>query len=1009
MTQKFTRRISFLILFFWASSPGFCQVSSNSFTQSSGTFTAITGGTTLWTTTFDDNVSSAITIPSFTFNCTAYTEIYVSSNGYISFGSAPITNDYFPISGTGSSAGIISAFGADLNNAANGGGATQEVRYQNVGASNEFVIQWRDVKRFSVTGERISFQIRLNYSTNTFKIIYGGTINASTSTTPTVEVGLRGTSNADFLNRTTTTNWAATTSGGTSAASCQFSGTIKPAAGLTFTYAPTAMTYTSCTAAQPTTSGVQKCNTQQEILRLEVVTSGCTSPMSLTQIVMNMTGSTIPGTNTNDVSLIHIYYTGNSSTFSAINAFNGAGTSVASGSITINGSQTLTSGTNYFWVAYDLNNASATIGNVVDAQCASMTVGGTLRTPTATNPAGNRSIIACVGSPGGVSSGLSVWYKADNSSSIVMGTGVATWNSTAGSAGTFPVSQATGSQQPGVISGATSPKLFNYNPRFDFVAASNTFLSNTSTSPDLMTSSGSYFVISDFSVDNFTGFCYSSNMNNYRHQFKPGFRSQSSDASLNGWTFDWAAPTEYSNLSSSMTSSTGSGATQLINKNSVTVAATNSNNSTYTPIISTGLYIGRNGNGGEDTDANIAEIIMYTNTPTATDKNKIESYLALKYGLTRGGNAGTAATYNYISSTGTTVWNKTTNSGYNNDIAGIGRDDASALNQKQSISVNNNEPVTVGLTSINSSNQTNTNTFTSDQTFLVWGNNGLANQVTTNPVCFANLPAGIYAHIERVWKSQNTNHSQNVTIGFETSMLVAYTPVSNLRLLVDNDGTDWTNATVYSGAVINGTHVDFSGITLNGTTPYFTLATITPLTPLPVTVIDFQAHPVNDRKVQLDWQTSSEINSDYFIIQRSVDGINWEYVATMQAAGNSTQLLNYQTFDTNPYSGTSYYKLLQYDLNGSIATTDLAVIYLDIFQESGISIYPNPVTDFAFIKSDSHTVPEFHIYNMLGQDIRASIPFFDQEGGVLLLDLKHISAGMYTLKCGDQFIPLIKN
>nr|WP_294860664.1 BNR-repeat neuraminidase N-terminal domain-containing protein [uncultured Fluviicola sp.] len=1004
--QKLSRRTSFLILFFLASSYSFSQVSSNSFTQSTGTFTAITGGTVLWSTTFDDDLSGAITIPSFAFSCTAYTSIYISANGYISFGSAPSSNDYNPISGSGSSAGIISAFGADLNNASTG---TREVRYQDVTASNEFVIQWRDVKRFSVTGERISFQIRLNYSTNTVKIIYGGTITANAATTPTVEVGLRGSSNSDFLNRTTTTNWAATTAGGTSAASCQFSGTIKPATGLTFAYAPTAMTFVSSTTAQPTTSGVQKCNIQQEILRLEVVTSGCISPMNLTQIVMNMTGSTIPGTNTNDVSLIHIYYTGNSSTFSAINAFNGAGTSVATGSITINGSQTLTSGTNYFWIAYDLNNASATVGNTVDAQCASMTVGGTLRTPTATNPAGNRSIITCVGSPGGVSSGLSVWYKADNSASIAMGTGVATWNSTAGSSGTFPVTQATAGQQPAVISGATSPKLFNYNPRLDFVAASNTYLSNTSTSPDLMTSSGSYFVISDFSVDNFTGFCYSSDMNSYRHQFKPGFRSQSSDASLNGWTFDWAAPTEYSNLSSSMTSSTGSGATQLINKNSLSVAASNSNNSTYTPIITTGLFIGRNGNGGEDTDANIAEVIMYTNTPTAANKNKIESYLALKYGITRGGNTGTSTTYNYLSSAGTTVWDKSANSGYNNDIAGIGRDDASALNQKQSISVNNNEPATVGLTTINSSNQTNSNTFSSDQTFLVWGNNGLASQVTTNPVCFANLPVGIYAHIERVWKSQNTSLSQNLTVGFETSMLVAYTPISNLRLLVDNDGVDWTNATIYTGAVINGTHVDFSGVTLNSSTPYFTLATITPLTPLPVSVIDFKATLLDDRKVQLDWETSSEINSDYFLIQRSADGINWEYVTTVPAAGNSTELLSYQTFDTKPFIGTSYYKLVQYDLNGIISSTDLAAVYLDGFGNSGISVYPNPVSNFAFIKSGSHTISEIHIYDVLGQDIRSSIPFFDKEEGVILLDMTGISPGVYTIKCGDQFIPVIKN
>jgi hypothetical protein len=89
--------------------------------------------------------------------------------------------------------------------------------------------------------------------------------------------------------------------------------------------------------------------------------------------------------------------------------------------------------------------------------------------------------------------------------------------------------------------------------------------------------------------------------------------------------------------------------------------------------------MGRNNSGGEDTDANIGELIFYNATPSAADLNRIESYLAIKYGITRGGNTNTGAAYNYLSSASTTIWNKTTNSGFNNDIAGIGRDDASAL------------------------------------------------------------------------------------------------------------------------------------------------------------------------------------------------------------------------------------------------------------------------------------------------------------------------------------------
>ncbi|MDF3028813.1 MAG: hypothetical protein K0S23_3120 [Fluviicola sp.] len=967
--------------------PVFGQVSSNTFTQSSGTYTSITGGTVLWSSTFDENISSAITIPAFSFNCTSYTQLYVSANGYISFGSAPTTN-YTPITGTDGS-GIIAAFAIDLAQSG-AGGASPEVRYQNIPASNEFVIQWKDVGRFNISGDRISFQIRLNYATNVIKIIYGGTINANNATSPTAQVGLRGLTNTDFNNRSTTTNWAATTAGGANTASCQFSNTIKPASGLTFTYTPIAMTYVSCTTAQPNTAGVEKCVTGQEVIRVEVVTTGCTGPLSLTQIIFNMTGSTIPGTNTNDVSLLHVYFTGNSSTFSSSSPFDGAGTTVASGAITVNGSQVLSSGTNYFWIAYDMNNATSTIGNIVDAQCTALTV-GISRTPTVTNPAGSRSIIACAGSPGGVSAGLSVWYKSDNTSTITMGTGVASWNSSAGSAGTWPVTQATTTQQPGVISGATSPRLFNYNPRIDFIATSNTMLGNTSTATDLMTSSGSYFIISDNSTDDFTGMTYTSNLSAYRHQFKPGFRAQSSDASVNGWTFDWVAPTEYSGSSACMTTVTGSGATMITRKNSIPLTASNSNDITYSPSISNGLYMGRNNSGGEDTDANIGEVILYSSTPTAANLNKIESYLAIKYGLTRGGNTGTAATYNYLSSNATTVWNKTTNTGFNNDIAGIGRDDASALVQKQSISVNNNEPVTVGLTSIATSNALNANVFSSDQSFLIWGNNGLLNQITTNPVCFANLPAGIYGHIERVWKGQLTNFAQSVTVGYETSMLVAYTPVSNLRLLVDNDGVDWTNATIYSGAVINGSRVEFSGVTISSATPFFTLASITALTPLPVEIAEFKAELNTSRAVDLTWVTESEFNCDYYTIEKSQNASSWVSLGSMDGAGTTTETNTYELTDFSPFNGVNYYRLIQTDNNGAVNSLGIRSVNLD--QEDDFVAYPNPVNGELYLSFDKKGMHVIEFFDIAGRMI-----LHKEIGQFSTIQMGDFAKGVYTIR-----------
>ena len=124
------------------------QVSTSySFSASSGSYSEISGGTQLWggfNGTFDDQVSSAQTIPSFNFNGTAYTEMYVSANGVITFGSAPSGTNYTPLSSGESYAGAISAFGADIENRSTNF-TTRTVRWQTVG--NEVIVQWKNARR----------------------------------------------------------------------------------------------------------------------------------------------------------------------------------------------------------------------------------------------------------------------------------------------------------------------------------------------------------------------------------------------------------------------------------------------------------------------------------------------------------------------------------------------------------------------------------------------------------------------------------------------------------------------------------------------------------------------------------------------------------------------------------------------------------------------------------------------------------------------------------------------
>lgn len=177
------------------------QVAEYFFTQQQLTYTEITGGTVLWSNTFNDQISDPISIPSFTFNKTTYTSLYVSANGFITFGAAPLPNNYQPISHISTSyTGVISAFGCNLTQADQG---TPEVRYQQVG--NEFVIQWKDVGRYNTSSDIISFQIRLNTSNSNISIVYGGTINPGASSSQP-QVGIRGENYLDYNSRTIFSN-----------------------------------------------------------------------------------------------------------------------------------------------------------------------------------------------------------------------------------------------------------------------------------------------------------------------------------------------------------------------------------------------------------------------------------------------------------------------------------------------------------------------------------------------------------------------------------------------------------------------------------------------------------------------------------------------------------------------------------------------------------------------------------------------------------------------------------
>ncbi len=124
------------------------------------------------------------------------------------------------------------------------------------------------------------------------------------------------------------------------------------------------------------------------ILAVKICVDGSTSPMSATSFTFNTTGTTSVA----DIDVATLYFTGTDETYSPSATF-GSAVSNPNGSFTFTGSQTLSHGDNYFWLAYTIDSA-ATYNNVVDAQCTAITAGGASRTPNPSAPTGSRPIKA---------------------------------------------------------------------------------------------------------------------------------------------------------------------------------------------------------------------------------------------------------------------------------------------------------------------------------------------------------------------------------------------------------------------------------------------------------------------------------------------------------------------------------------------------------------------------------------------------------------------------------------
>jgi uncharacterized repeat protein (TIGR01451 family) len=408
--------------------------------------------------------------------------------------------------------------------------------------------------------------------------------------------------------------------------------------------------------------------------------------------------------------------------------------------------------------------------------------------------------------PGGVGTNLRVWLKADAGIAVGNGLTIPTWQDQSGNS--YHVSQATALNQPTYYS-TNASKLINFNPTLAF-DGTNDFILN-STRLFLGTSAYSFLGV-EIDEQASTGYhCVFSAANTF-DDFS--LHKQGGATANNGFTF-FRAANNFASSGNGFAPAGGSSGVfngtnyttnpgiqpQLFGMTSINTVFNSPLNvyiDGYKSTLATPVggnqanWFGKFSVGNYDANnypfqGRIPEIMAFDRQLTDVEVQKINTYLAIKYGVTLGQGGGlanvnaNAANYNYIATDGTVLWNATTNNAHRYNIAGIGRDAAEGLNQKQSQSVATGFQPIIALPNFAATNQANSSTFSADKSYEIWGSdNGAAS--------FASAYAfgGMSHRVTRVWKVQETGTVGIVKVAISGDYVGG---VGQLNLLTSSDAT----------------------------------------------------------------------------------------------------------------------------------------------------------------------------------------------------------------------------
>ncbi|MCX6182098.1 MAG: T9SS type A sorting domain-containing protein [Bacteroidetes bacterium] len=268
---------------------------------------------------------------------------------------------------------------------------------------------------------------------------------------------------------------------------------------------------------------------------------------------------------------------------------------------------------------------------------------------------------------------------------------------------------------------------------------------------------------------------------------------------------------------------------------------------------------------------------------------------------------------------------------------------------------------------------------------------------------FANVTDGTITHVSSAeyWTLARTSGAANGVVTLTWDAASGVTALVSLNTGYYNTTPQWTKSgqnnvtgTTAAGTIDTDSWTTWSGV------DKFTLATTASVdNGLPVELLDFTATK-EDKNVWLKWSTASEINSDYFNVLKSNNGYDFNSIGEVSAAGTSNKILNYDLLDPSPKTGICYYKLREFDKDGS--SMESKIVALNFTSDFNLlsEVYPNPSDENTtlFFNSESGGLYKLQILDLQGNALYfAHVPAMIGENK-FHLSLSDFAAGQYLIR-----------